>query len=441
MKTTTTSYQVDGNLERKHVNNKNSTIDIVENENKITSLTTDIDQNSQGKKTYETPAIKRWYIYCGLLPKAIYFTKQEIMLAKFCKFITTLNTKCLVLPLMFYLFYGFGFDFSISLTFASIFQIQNLTFENKTRLIMSESIDARELLECEEKCKKLHKMVKKFNISLPKKYIKHFFSVQNIFMLIYPTINLLTNEKFIQNGSYFHRYVGLATLYSIATFFMAFHDCRMVYAPFMKEFPMKNNKIEIENYIEKIHDIVMNCSNNNTTADETLKVLEDNQKRFTYRMHERKKSFFFHPMNVILGLIMTFILIFALIIKERDPNLVFEILSYFLFIAFFNIVVMVIFRQHAIQLAQGAFVFDSKKTILDSLRFMQAVESNLKMSHHYLFEKWLAKQKLLCTVKILGLKVNSDLVKQFITILGSLCSLALAYVARDIIQQNISISV
>ena len=113
----------------------------------------------------------------------------------------------------------------------------------------------------------------------------------------------------------------------------------------------------------------------------------------------------------------------------------------FLFIAFFNIVVMVIFRQHAIQLAQGAFVFDSKKTILDSLRFMQAVESNLKMSHHYLFEKWLAKQKLLCTVKILGLKVNSDLVKQFITILGSLCSLALAYVARDIIQQNISISV
>ena len=47
----------------------------------------------------------------------------------------------------------------------------------------------------------------------------------------------------------------------------------------MKEFPMKNNKIEIENYIEKIHDIVMNCSNNNT-ADETLKVLEDNQKRF-----------------------------------------------------------------------------------------------------------------------------------------------------------------
>ena len=72
---------------------------------------------------------------------------------------------------------------------------------------------------------------------------------------------------------------------------------------------------------------------------------------------------------------------------------------------------------------------------------MQAVESNLKMSHHYLFEKWLAKQKLLCTVEILGLKVNSDLVKQFITILGSLCSLALAYVARDIIQQNISISV
>ena len=34
MKTTTTSYQVDGNLERKHVNSKNSTIDIVENENK-----------------------------------------------------------------------------------------------------------------------------------------------------------------------------------------------------------------------------------------------------------------------------------------------------------------------------------------------------------------------------------------------------------------------
>ena len=50
MTTTTTSYQVDGNLERKHVNSKNSTIDIVENENKITSLTNDIDQNSQGKK-------------------------------------------------------------------------------------------------------------------------------------------------------------------------------------------------------------------------------------------------------------------------------------------------------------------------------------------------------------------------------------------------------
>ena len=29
------------------------------------------------KETYATPAIKQWYIYCGLLPKGIHFTNSE----------------------------------------------------------------------------------------------------------------------------------------------------------------------------------------------------------------------------------------------------------------------------------------------------------------------------------------------------------------------------
>ena len=76
----------------------------------------------------------------------------------------------------------------------------------------------------------------------------------------------------------------------------------------------------------------------------------------------------------------------------------------------FVVIVFVIFRSHAIQLAQGPLVFEKKRKILDSLRFMNSVENNLKMSYHYLFEKWLEKQKIIVTVKMLGLKVDTNLV-------------------------------
>ena len=41
---------------------------------------------------------------------------------------------------------------------------------------------------------------------------------------------------------------------------------------------------------------------------------------------------------------------------------------------------------------------------------MNSVENDLKMSYHYLFEKWLEKQKIIVTVKMLGLKVDTNLV-------------------------------
>ena len=48
--------------------------------------------------------------------------------------------------------------------------------------------------------------------------------------------------------------------------------------------------------------------------------------------------------------------------------------------------------------------------MLESLRFMNSVENNLKLNYHYLFETWLKKQKIVVTVKILGLNVDTNLV-------------------------------
>eukprot|EP00943_MAST-04B_sp_MAST-4B-sp1_P008993 g8993.t1 len=271
------------------------------------------------KETYATPAIKQWYIYCGLLPKGIHFTNSEKKFAKFCKVVETVYTKLFVGLQIFYVFYGYGLDFTTALVVAFAMQAQNFTFENKTRLIMCESIDAKEVLESKEQSQILHNMVKSRNVPLLKKFLKQIINPTTILLGGYPLYNLYTMGN----------YVGFGILLFVALFLQIFHTDRMVYGKFMTEFPMKKNAKEIENYIQMIHDVVMNENVNiKRTPDEMLRILEDNQKIFTHRMNERKKSLFYHPMNVFLGLVLTLLIVFSMVLRQRTENIVVEMLTY-----------------------------------------------------------------------------------------------------------------
>jgi len=272
-----------------------------------------------GKETYATPAIKQWYIYCGLLPKGIHFTRSEKRFAKFCKIVENVYTKLFVGLQIYYIFTGYGLDFTTALIVAIAMQAQNFTFENKTRLIMCESIDAKEVLESKVQSQTLHNMVKSHNIPLMKKILKQIIKPINILLGGYPAYNLYTMGN----------YVGFGILLFAIVVLEIFHNDRMVYGKFMTEFPMKKNAIEIENYIQMIHDVVMNENDNiKRTPDQMLRILEDNQKIFTHRMNERKKSLFYHPMNVFLGLVLTLIFVFSMVLRQRTENIVVEILTY-----------------------------------------------------------------------------------------------------------------
>ena len=88
-----------------------------------------------------------------------------------------------------------------------------------------------------------------------------------------------------------------------------------------------------------IHDVVMNENVNiKRTPDEMLKILEVNQKIFTYRMNERKKSLFYHPINVFLGLVLSLMIVFSMILRRRTGNIVVEILTYLFYLLISQII-------------------------------------------------------------------------------------------------------
>ena len=97
---------------------------------------------------------------------------------------------------------------------------------------------------------------------------------------------------------------------------------------------------------------------------------------------------------------------------------------------------MTLLYVHGMQLAQGPRVFKNASKSILSLRFIRDVEKNLNMKYD-LFKYWfMVEQKELVTVKILGNRVDGDTTKKLLTIIASLCSLALFYVGRNVVLDS-----
>lgn len=377
-----------------------------------------LELNSTNTKTFETPAMKKWFIRSGLLPKIIFFTTTERRTAKLYKILHMISTKGTTALGIFYMFYGFGIDFNIALVLGIAMAIQHLTYENKTRFILSKSFDMLEVLQSPEDCKKLHNMVKQFDRSL---FLCASQIIPQGIFCVYPLYRLFSLGN----------YVGFGILiFDLCIEWI--NNFRQVYTVFLKEFVFHRNEKEIQGYLLKVKDIVLS-NEKGRTASENLKILEKNQSEFEYRMTERKKTFFYHPMNVLMGIVIPLLCVTAMVFRTRTNDTILEIATHFFLMGFGFAFANILLGTHAFQLAQGPQVFTKYAKKLQSLRFMKQIEVNLNMKYE-LFQHWLlVNQKEIVTVKIVGNPINGDTAKKLLAIVASLSSLALIYIGRSLI--------
>ena len=391
------------------------------------------NSNSEGKETlrsvYITRAIKRWFIYCGVCPEGIDFTKTERTVAQFCYLYELFYTKIFAGPFFYSLFYGYGFDSSVCIAFGIAMFIQHLTFQNKVHLIIHKSMDAKEVLRSEEECKKLHEMVKSFD-----KNVFHFF-FQTFFFSLFAPIVAYPIYHFISTASYVHLGTLLAGVLTAP-----FHAPMMTYQKFGQTFIFDKKEKEILFYIKVLEDLVLmddSVDGDDVTLEKTRKrlkqIMRQKQKQYEFRTNERKKTMFYHPLNVITGSALTLVYIALLILRQRSNDIVLESFAFLLLAVCLFFSINVIFRTHAKQLAHGPIVFTKAAKKLKYLDFMYGVERRLGMRYE-VFEKWLEEQKKIATVNIVGMPVNGESVKKVAFTLASLSSMALLYVVRDMIK-------
>jgi hypothetical protein len=378
-----------------------------------------INDNSD---TFETPLIRQWFIYCGLRPNCLSFNASGQRQIKFFKLLNVINSKITTGPCIFYYCLGYGLDLQTSIVIGIGFALQHLTYENKTNLILAKSLDMKETLENPEACQEMHNDLKKeYRCGLFSEIIKGILTAY--------VIGAYPIYKFMLTGEYFG--VGLLVLGGLLH---PFHALRLYYINFSQKIFHKNKK-EIKHYIGSIHDIISE-NEKGRSVEENLKLLEKNQAIFKYRMIERKKMFFFHPLNTVMGFILPLILIGTLVLRHRTNDLISEIIVHFVSLFFSVLFVMTLLYVHGMQLSQGPRVFKNASKSILSLRFIRDVEKNLNMKYD-LFKYWfMVEQKELVTVKILGNRVDGDTTKKLLTIIASLCSLALFYVGRDVLLDS-----
>ena len=422
MSTKITEYTVnDAWLDENSAHNENgiSTSLNVENEN---SNNNNNNNNGSNERTYETPLMRQFFVQCGFCPEGIQFTKSEIIRSKICKAFVVIESKILSGPSVFFHCLGYGLDIPTSLLIGGAFGLQHLTFENKTNLILSRSLDMKESLRSPKDCQEMHKEIQGSNSC--GLLVSGLLNIVGAMIVgIYPAYMLYEAKQ----------YFGVSVLLVGALLF-PFHWPRMYYADFSNRIYSKNEK-EIKGYIQSIHNIVLD-NEKGRTVDENLKLLEINQKQFKYRMMERKKLFFYHPMNLIMGIVIPLVFLSSLVLRKRTNLWILELAVHASLIIFAINMLNILLIAHGTQLAQGPRVFEKAAKDILSLRFIRNVEKNLNMKYD-VFKYWLMhEQKDIVTVKILGNPINGDTTKQIVAIIASLSSLALLYVGRSIVFGN-----
>ena len=379
--------------------------------------------SDSGSQTYVTPAIKKWYTYCGLCPAGVTFTPQEKLVAIICKWSLLLHTKILAGPAVYCVAASYGVEEFLRLCFSLVWVTGWFFFADKVKLVIETSIDAREVIRDPDDCKKLHGMAKKFNIPFPVLLLKSLFRAYMVLLAYFPLYSLLRDKRY-----------GMASIVLLYFATGVPVGPSLVYSVFSKAFIARKNEIEIKSYLATIEDIVLD-SKKVISPEDSMKLLRKHQAVYEYRMKERKKSFSYHSRAILAGTLAIVFILIMIIMRERTSKKLLEVATYSLAL-FFLVVSFWLIYMHASQIVMGPVIFQNASEKLKYLDFMKGVETKFNLRYD-IFEKfWLREQKKMVTVNVLGLPMEREAMKKIVFAMTSLFLASISYMARDIIIHN-----
>ena len=404
-------------------NNDSKVLNFHENETMATEgknntkYYSDIDM-SKGAKTYETRAIKRFYIYTGILPDCIEFTNGERLMAKIMKILGQIWTKIILPPSAYFTISSFGLSPLVAIMMGITCFAMAFFFFEKVDLVVSKSIDANEVLHDPEACKKFHDMVKKWDKNIFVFWLLAIIKSPILPIMLPGFIMTIIRQNYIAVG-----------IVGACIFFCVSETSGMSYVPFSKVFMGEKNEIEIKQFFRSIEDIVLN-PNNNITKEKMKKILRQNQFKFESRMRERKKALFYHPWSIFFGVVSIVYCAFVIATFKLTDVLLYDIGMVVSIAGILFLMLNMLLIPSAKVITQGAIVFNKCRQKLDYLDFLQGIEEKLGIRYE-IFELWLDKMKKIATVHILGIPVDDEILKKLLAAAASITSLAVAYAARE----------
>eukprot|EP00943_MAST-04B_sp_MAST-4B-sp1_P008651 g8651.t1 len=413
---------------------KNGKSDGKQNNNKDigNNYCTDKKYNSNNDtKLYTTPAIKKWYILCGICPEFITFTKSEKRWILIYKIGQNLCSKLLSVPGQIAFMRSLQFPMIYAIIFGTAMGLGAFFQHQQVELVISKNVDAIEVLRNKDMTEKLDRFVQQFNCSFVKLFIKEVISFPMIFFLAFPIYLLFIMEEYIL--------LGLFIAYQIVG--MINHCQRLGLQEYSIEFVRKKIKNEIIQYIKSIEDIILDTKDdvpkehNQTTVEYIQSLLRTKQLKYQSRMLQRKKLYKYHPFQIVVGAITSFVLLVNVAtIHSLNHNIIIQIISYIFSVI---MIVMMIYTvsDKATELSTNQQIFLNAKKKIEFIDFMRNVELKLQMRYE-LFDMWLEKQKEYTILHIFGFPLNGELVKRVVFAITSLCGIAVVYVGREMVLGN-----
>eukprot|EP00944_MAST-04C_sp_MAST-4C-sp1_P011888 g11888.t1 len=385
------------------------------------------------RPTYETRAIKRFFVYIYAFPKCLEFDDDEKYLAKICRVVQSISCLLLIGPTMFCIFFSIGLETVFCVILGLIGFTGYLYQHSKVSAQLVHTMDMDVILHDPELCKQFHDKVKRFDVPLFKLFLKDFLNPSTYVMVGYP-IYVFIRDK----------YWGFLAICIVFTLFGFLNQCQRVGLDIARKIIYERNEIEIKEYLKSIENIVLNnAANDNKDEEEAAtamsavdikSIMRKKQKHFERSMIARKRSLVYLPLDVLIRSLTVIFLVTVLMLRPVTDDVPLNIATFiivllFVFAFFLNL------KSAFKMLSQSPNLFEQGKRELEVIDFMHAVESNLGMRYE-IFDQWLNKQKQIATIHVLGFPINGELVKRMLFALTSVISILFFYVGRSLINPN-----
>ena len=379
--------------------------------------------------TYETRAIKRFFVYIYAFPKCLEFDDDEKHLAKICRVIQSISCFLLTGPTMFCMFFSIGLETVFCVILGLIGFTQYIYQHSKVSAQLVHTMDMDVILHNPELCKQFHDKIKRFDVPLFKLFLKDFLNPSTYIMVGYP-IYVFIRDK----------YWGLLAICIVFTLFGFLNQCQRVGLDIARKIIYERNEIEIKEYLKSIENIILNNNNKDETSSKIISavdiksIMRKKQKHFERSMIARKRSLVYLPLDVLIRSLTVIFLVTVLMLRPVTDDVPLNIGTFIIVVL--NVLAFCLNLKRSFKiLSQSPNLFDQGKRELEVIDFMHAIESKLGMRYE-IFDQWLDKQKQIATVHVLGFPINGELVKRMLFALTSVISILFFYVGRSLINPN-----